>query len=276
MYKIGLSTCNNVTEQFFANCKTSGIEVVEISANKDNCDAVSFSDLSVWSKKYSVGIWSFHLPFAPFSVLDISNKNLSIQTIQYFSELIKKATDIGIDKFILHPSGEPIGDDERSERLKIAKESLHKLAEIASAYGGVIAVEDLPRTCLGNNSTEILDLISANDKLRVCFDTNHLLKENAVDFVKNVGDKIITTHISDYDFINERHWLPGEGLLDWQGLLKALKDVNYKGPWLYEIDLKGTKTICRERDLTHSDFVKNANEIFKNQPIGVFYTKKTV
>ena len=58
-----------------------------------------------------------------------------------------------------------------------------------------------------------MELISADDRLRVCFDTNHLLKESIIDFIYNVGDKIITTHVSDYARENERHWLPGEGVI---------------------------------------------------------------
>ena len=269
MYKIGLSTCGNVSEEFFSNSAKAGIELVEISAPKDVCDAINYSDLLKWSKTYGLGLWTYHLPFLPFAEIDISNKNVSKKTVEYFTEIIKKATDIGVNKFVIHPSGEPILDVERSEKLKTAKESLYNLAEIASNYGAVIAVEDLPRTCLGKNSTEINDLISVNDKLKVCFDTNHLLNENIVDFVNSVGDRIITTHVSDYDFTDEKHWLPGEGKIDWQALLTALKGINYCGPWLYELNLTTPKTINRSCNLTYSDFVKNANEIFKNEPISV-------
>ena len=77
-----------------------------------------------------------------------------------------------------------------------------------------------------------------------------------------MGDKIITTHISDYDFVDEKHWLPGEGKINWQELYKALLDIGYKGPWLYELGFKAPNTISRERDLTCEDFANNAKEIF--------------
>ena len=103
--------------------------------------------------------------------------------------------------------------------------------------GAVIAVEDLPRTCLGNTSDDIRKLISVNDKLRVCFDTNHLLEEDNIEFMKKLADKIITLHISDYDFLNERHWLPGEGKLDWAAMFSTLKEIGYNGVWMYEIKI---------------------------------------
>ena len=83
------------------------------------------------------------------------------------------------------------------------------------------------------------------------------------------GDKIVTVHVSDYDFINERHWLPGEGKADFYAMLAALDEVGYKGPWLYEIGLETPKSIERERELALSDFVKNANEIFEGVPLTV-------
>ena len=271
MYKTALSTSNSTSETFFQGCANAGINLVEISASKkEDFDALNHKEIASWSKKYSVDIWSYHLPFAPFSEIDISNKNLSKQTVEYLTEVIEKVTDIGVNKFVLHPSGEPIADEERAERKLTAQESLVKLAEVASRCGAVIAVENLPRTCLGKNSTEILELISVDDRLKACFDTNHLLSQSSSDFIKAVGKKIITTHVSDYDFLNERHWLPGEGDIAWQTLIKDLQSVGYDGPWLYEVTLGCPKTIRRERNLTFADFTKNAREIFENKPLTVF------
>jgi sugar phosphate isomerase/epimerase len=125
-----------------------------------------------------------------------------------------------------------------------------------------VAVEDLPRTCLGRNSDEILELIGAHDALRVCFDTNHLLGENPVDFICKLKGKIITTHVSDYDFINERHWLPGEGDLDWNAIFGALREIGYDGAWLYELGFACPKSILRPRALTCEDIARNARELF--------------
>lgn len=272
MYKIGLSSFGRIIDEAdFLKYKNAGIEAVEISVGLDSCDMIDFKRLSDLSKKYDVDLWSFHLPFAPFHKLEISQKALANSTVAYFEELIKKAAYVGIDKFVIHPSGEPIFPEDRADRLNVSKESLSRLAEIARRNGAFIAVEDLPRTCLGNCSDEILDLISADSSLRVCFDTNHLLGENQVDFIKKIGDKIITLHVSDYDFIDERHWLPGEGNSDWSAIYKTLQEFGYSGVWLYEVGFNSTNTITRERMLTCEDFVKNANEIFNSQILSVLY-----
>ena len=92
--------------------------------------------------------------------------------------------------------------------------------------------------------------------------------------MEKLADKIVTVHISDYDFINERHWLPGEGKLNWQAILNALKEIGYRGVWLYEIGFSCPHTILRDRDLTCDDFAKNAAELFANKNITIFASHK--
>ena len=277
MYKIGLSTNRkHINEELFKAYKSAGISVMEISVPYEALSSLDFSQLHLLSKKYDVKLWSFHLPFMPFDIIDIASIDSSIRqnTVKLCAEYIKKASYIGINKFVIHPSGEPVKDSERNEMTKYSKDSLDKLSEIAYKEGSMIAVENLARTCLGRNSSEMLELIAANDKLRVCFDTNHLLTENIVAFIQKLGDRIVTIHVSDCDFINERHWLPGEGKIDWQALLKALREADYKGPWLYEIAFKCPNTIIRNRDLTCADFYRNAMELFSAAPFTILSEHK--
>ena len=265
MYEIGLSTPGFINEQLFSDMADAGIKHIEISVDKRQSDALDYGKLKEWSEKYGVNLWSFHLPFYPFSEIDISNPLLAEKSVEYFKGFIEKASRIGIRKYIIHASGEPIDEKDRRARMECAKNSLFKLAQIAKEYDSIICVEDLPRTCLGRSSDDILELISVHENLRVCFDTNHLLDEEIVKFIHRVGDKIVTTHISDYDFNNERHWLPKEGDIDWQELISALKDVNYGGIWLYEIDFGCPWTIKRDRDLCPKDFSDNAKALFEGK-----------
>ncbi len=267
MYSIGVSTPCPIDEEMFKKYNEAGITHMEVSVDKWNSEKLDYDKLLMWSKKYNVELYSFHLPFWPFTEIDISHEKLAKPSVEYLSEYIKKASKIGINKFIIHPSGEPIDECDRAKRLEISKQSLHTLAELAKEYGAVICVENLPRTCLGRDSSDILELLSAHPDLVACFDTNHLLEEDPIEFINKIGDKIKTLHVSDYDFKNERHWLPGEGMLDWQSILNALKGIGYSNVWLYEINLGTPNTIIRPRDLEYSDFYKNAKELFENKPL---------
>ena len=272
--KLGCSSSGRpLNADTFAAYKNAGIVGMEISCSKQDTDALDFSVLSSLANEYGIELWSIHLPFCPFEIIDISRPSLADSTVEYFCSLIDKASSIGIPIAVIHPSGEPITQEDRAARMECAKKSLYRLAEYAKTRNIVIAVEDLPRTCLGRDSSDILELVSAHPLLRVCFDTNHLLNENIIDFIMKVGSKIITTHVSDYDAINERHWLPGEGVIDWGELFSALCTAGYNGNWVYEISLgASSKTIDRPRSLTYDDFKRNYDEITSKKaptPVGI-------
>lgn len=266
--QIGLSTCGKVMDEaLFRAYRGAGISIMEISTAAGNYPEIDYTRLQSLSRQYGVTLWSFHLPFDPFEELDLSRPELADHTLAYFENLIRKAAAIGIRHFIVHPSGEPIAEADRPARLACAKESLRRLAEAAAKYNAVIVVENLPRTCLGRDSSDMLALLSAHPALKACFDTNHLLGEDPVEFIRKVGARFITTHVSDYDFLNERHWLPGEGKLQWQSILAALREAGYDGPWLYELNFTAPATILRPRDLQCRDFAQNAAELFSgNDP----------
>jgi len=266
MYRIGCSTCNCMPDRaLFAAYRDAGIDAMEISLRKPLCDTLNYEEVLALSKEFGVELWSYHLPFLPFDKLDISNPSLAEESVAYLSSLIEKATSIGISRIVIHASGEPIAEEDRAVRMRCAKKSLASLASFAEERGATIAVEDLPRTCLGRDSDDILELVGAHPALRVCFDTNHLLEEDPAAFIKRVGDRIVTLHVSDYDFKNERHWLPFEGDLDWASILSALDEVGYNGVWMYELGLVAPASIHRPRDLTYADFAENAKALFEGR-----------
>lgn len=279
MYQVGLSTNGKiVNEELFIQYEKAGIKAMELALGEEQYLSIDYEELKIWADSHNVKLWSLHLPFRPTESVNLAAYENEIResTVAYYTEIIKKAAKIGIKIFVVHPnSNEPIEEgDERAKRISFVKECLNELCENAAKEGAVIAVENLPRSCIARNSDELLDLLVVNDKLRVCYDTNHLMGQEATEFIKAVGDKIVTLHVSDYDFMNERHWLPGEGKNDWQKILKSLIEAGYDGVWLYEVRFACPNTILRDRDLNCEDFVRNAMEIFENKTITVFSKQK--
>lgn len=272
MYKIGLSSSGKVLgPALFESYAKVGIAGMELSLGYEGSQTQDYKAVAQWAKDTGVTLWSFHLPFKPFDLIDISafDPTLRKNSVAHLSELIKRAGDIGITKYILHSSGITKKETNLRGRMECAKESLPYLADAAESAGGVLCVENLPPICLASNTEEVKELTDVDSRLRVCFDTNHLLGEDPLHFIRALGDKIVTIHVSDYDFIFERHWMPGEGKIDWQSLYHALQDAGYDGLWLYEIGFAIPKTILRDRELNCEDFARNADEIFHNKPFTV-------
>ena len=198
------------------------------------------------AKSYDVTISSVHIPFSPFSLLDPAfadpEKRDKIVTIQ--SELIRAAADSGVEIAVIHPSGEPYAEEEREDRLQCAIDTIGRLNGIAKEAGITLALENLPRTCLCRSSAEMLRFLHDIPDLHVCFDTNHNLAEPNVDFIRAVGSHIVTLHVSDYDFVDEKHWFPMEGKNPWNDIFAALEEAGYNGRFTYEVSFKDGKTIA--------------------------------
>lgn len=258
----GMSRCAAIAQADFIEMANAGIECLEISPKGEEYDTIlNIKKLAELARKHGIEPRSFHHRFGVEFDISQTNEEIRKSAVNYYSRFIKEAAECGVMINIVHASFEEIFVPERADRMAAAKRSLRELAEYADRFGAIIAVEDLPRTCLGNTSKEILELIGVDERLRVCFDTNHLLTEKNVDFINACADKIVATHFSDYDFINERHWLPGEGDIDWCELMDALDGAGVMCPVNYELSLVSTYTIEREVPLTPRDIKQNHTEL---------------
>ncbi len=262
--KTALSVDDFSTEHF-DKLKACGIEAIEVSCRDSQYPLIPWPKVVQAAKEREIALWSFHLPFSPFCMNDISSTDAFVRktTIDYMKLLIDRAAGYaGIRIMVIHASGEPISDAERPKRMEGALAGLAELCDFAATYGATLAVEDLPRTCLGRSAEEMACLLSADERLRICFDTNHLLGgQKPQDFIRALGSKIVTLHVSDYDGLDEKHWLPGEGVIDWPAVMDALDDVGYTGPILYEVGYETPKTIVRPQPLVTADFVRNHAEL---------------
>ena len=244
MYTIemGASSCGRGMENaaVFKSYDDAGIKYMEISSSRAHeYDVYDWDEVKAAKDASNVEIWSLHTPFHP-DTHNIAHLDKAIRdiTVDYYIQMFKRAAFMGAKYVVIHPSSEPIDDKDRPLAIKYAKESLIILAEQAKKAGVTIAVENLPRTCLGNTVEELLDIISVDDSIVICFDVNHLLKQTHKHFVEKAASKIKTLHISDYDFIDERHLLPGKGKIDWKELLDLLEKAGYDGVFMYEVRLK--------------------------------------
>lgn len=191
-------------------------------------------DIKLMADNFGIELWSIHLPFSGDLDISLADER-SDKTMECHMALIPPAAKAGFKVAVVHPSSEPIKDEDRPVRLEKSRNNLKTLAAYAKSFGMRLAVEDLPRTCLGNCSDDMLYLLNNNPDLNVCFDTNHLLKQDNTEFINIVGDRIITLHVSDYDFIDERHQLPLMGKNNWKSIITALENAGYNGPWMYEV-----------------------------------------
>jgi sugar phosphate isomerase/epimerase len=244
-WKVGTSIrlSPELTANDFKALKQAGITAVEFGVGRADAPeaAAGAGKLAVqvheWAKDAGVEIWSVHIPFA--KDLDISNADEQErrQVLQRITRVLDAYAPLRAKKLVIHGSYEiskPIPSGERQARIAASRKSLAVLAAKAKTMDAQLALECLPRSCLGNTSQEIQTLADGIPSLGICLDTNHLLQEKNEDFIAKIGRRIVTLHVSDYDRTDEKHWLPGQGVNNWNAIVEALQDADYRGPFLFE------------------------------------------
>ena len=72
------------------------------------------------------------------------------------------------------------------------------------------------------------------DNVKVMFDTLHAIYRNEIpaDYVRTMGKDLVHVHFSDSNRL-----LPGEGRVDWFGLMQALQECEFDGYVTMELGL---------------------------------------
>ncbi|WP_010277662.1 sugar phosphate isomerase/epimerase family protein [Paenibacillus senegalensis] len=239
-WKVGMSYHPN-QEASLKDVKEAGLDCIELVIHGKDWHrefehwSAYFTQLVQEAAELGLEIWSIHLPYGDdwdVSSLDSTKREQALSTL---SSLLQLIDSWKVGRAILHPSYEPVPPEDRTDRLTLCQEGLHALIQRNRNVKVRLAVECLPRTCLGNTSDEILYLVEPTPELIVCCDVNHLLQETQTLFIQKTGARIGTVHMSDYDGKDERHWLPGEGIIDWDQVLDSLAGQGYDGPFLFEV-----------------------------------------
>lgn len=265
MFRIGLTSKSNpLSPELFRTFAAAGIRTMEISNCSKGYAEIDFDEAKRLADEAGVTLWSLHLPFKIHEGIshEIANPELCREAVEDHKRLIKIGVGVGIKNFVIHPSGPQVPEGERAKWIQTCKNSLRELVEYAGSLGGVIALENMTHQCLGNTIDEFLELLSCHPDLRACFDINHLLYESPAKFIRLLGDRLITTHVSDCDLEVEQHKLPGEGKINFADIVAALREIGYTGPWVYEVSYKCPQPEDDKYKLTCASFVKNAEEIF--------------
>ena len=176
---------------------------------------------------------SVHLPFYGGglswdpSLLDEEQRKGVVARI---AGLIRDNADIMAPMATLHASLEP-PMEEHPRRIDQVCRSIEELIPLAEELDFSINVEYLPRTCIGNSAEELRNISSRFDAKHVgiCFDVNHVMDRyhETPDMIASLAPRIRSFHISDYDGVDELHWIPGQGIQDWCAIMRQIKAMDH-------------------------------------------------
>ena len=154
-----------------------------------------------------------------------------------FIRFINHLSEYGCRAIVFHPGGLTLGEQSVNESnlneyLKYLEESLNFISDNVDLD---ICIENMSAQFFLSKSEHIIHILNSCPKVFTCVDVNHFYHEKAWDAILKYGNRVGCVHISDYDFIKERHLLPKEGLNDWNKIIDALRKIDFKYSFNYEL-----------------------------------------
>lgn len=145
---------------------------------------------------------------------------------------------------VVHPV--QFSSDQKEQNMEL----YHKLEPYAAEYGVKIALENMwgwddsakkiyPNVCsVASEFNDYYDSLNTKN-FTTCLDLGHcgLVGDNAASMIREMGgERLGALHIHDNDNLHDSHTIPYLMAMDWDAILTALGEIDYKGNFTYEAD----------------------------------------
>lgn len=220
-----------------------GIDHIELAIRPNFSDPNDPDQTALLERAVANGVITIHSghtdwsPALDISVADRPPRSAALEIIRNGIDILAR---LGGKVLVFHPSQPPMATGDVSDRLAAARETIIELTDHARRRGVRLAPEIMAPPCVPNMSEQAVTLLAGTDPawVGICFDVNHgNLSADPARAIRALGSRIIHYHISDNDGVAERHWMPFEGVIDWPGVMAAIRETGYAGALNYEVGM---------------------------------------
>jgi sugar phosphate isomerase/epimerase len=185
------------------------------------------------AKEIGLEIYQLH---GAFPCVDFATEEGCQKQIECFKRSIIGAKYLGCPKIVVHPFMPGLENNAPSDEEYLLNARLFKqLAPFAREHGVTVCFENMPFVVgsLFSKVSNIKKLMAEirDPNIKVCLDTGHfnVEKKDICEAITLLGDDLATLHVHDDRFGQDRHLLPFQGEIDWNGFVRGLRNISYKG-----------------------------------------------
>ncbi|MBR2341430.1 MAG: sugar phosphate isomerase/epimerase [Clostridia bacterium] len=195
---------------------------------------------------------SIHMPFQRFIYISSYDEDVRAFALDAFCKLIEECDKYNPNHYVFHSKTKAKEAPFWELRKPALTDTFRRM--IATTKNN-ICIENMV-TSFPDNITDMVSILEEVEGGKCCIDMNHFLHDKVEDAISALGKWLCAVHVSDYDGIYEKHWMPKEGVNDWMKIIGALEKVGYKGAFTYEL--------LREKyGYTYADIRKNYEMLFE-------------
>jgi len=266
-WKVGFHTWSFASlplESALKHIRNVGFTEVEINADKIHLDPRVFPRSKLSSIRSLINDLGLHpnSVHAPIDGVDLSAQSTDIKSrsIELLEKTLEYCRAIDCPILVVHPNHSESISLGYEVMKKNSIENLRVVVKKAEDLGVKIAIEnmiDMKRERFGSRVSDLKEIIRSvgSPYLGICFDSGHanLLAASSDISIYNeiidAGEYLWTLHIHDNDGSGDQHLPPGDGSIDWSLVIRALREADYKGIFMMEIQERGDPDSLAERCL---------------------------
>ncbi|HJT53686.1 MAG TPA: sugar phosphate isomerase/epimerase family protein [Candidatus Angelobacter sp.] len=227
--------------------KRGGAQAVELFAARGHfnyTDKEHIKELGAWFKSEGVELHSMHSPIymsnefksggAPLNIVDM-DKPRRIEAMDEIKRAVEVAEVMPFRFLVQHIGKSDEYDDPR--KFEWAMSGIEHLRAFCRQLGVTLLVENTPNDlATPEKLKELLKALHYPD-LGVCFDTGHAHMTSSVHQAFGVLEPYIrSTHVHDNKRERDAHLWPGDGTIDWNETMQALRAAPQMPALLMEIE----------------------------------------
>lgn len=183
---------------------------------------------------------TFEQAHAPFPSMREGNDEYNKKLDYKLKRAFEVAGMLDAKICVVHPV--QFSTDQKARNIELYK----NLEPYARDFGVKIALENMwgrdsdlivPNVCsVASEFNDYFDSLES-DAFTCCLDLGHcgLVGEDAASMIREMGNRRLgALHVHDNDHLHDSHTLPYLMKMDWDSILKALGEIDYKGHFTYE------------------------------------------
>lgn len=221
----------------------SMIEICSFPAHLDYHNTGAVHRAARLIQELGLEAYSFHAPFADHIDITAPDQERRKQAVHEILTAAEAAATLQVRYFVIHPGPEHEQKSnqpclERLQRMHNAAETLDRVAERCDELGiGCVLENKLPHLLFGGTS-DILWILGAMSAINVgtCLDTGHaFLSGDLYNVMHKLSGHLQMVHANDNSGTFDDHKPPGQGIINWDRLLRELSQIEFNGGFILEL-----------------------------------------